>query len=295
LVIFILRKGQAIGSLIGMAIGDAMGAPLEGLPAPAERVAEMTGGGRHTTHPGQYTDDTLQAAALAESLVASGGFVREDVMRRLIAGYRARPEFYGPTSSAVFTLILDGMGMDEAAFTVHQKNQGSRSNGSIMRGPPLGIFFPPEAVRGVSLSCSRLTHYDPDAAEASAFINQMVSAIVRGASRMQAFASAFARCESGELKKILADYREYPVIPSLDAVLTTHAAVAVFMEAPTYEEAIVRTINLGGDADTLGAICGALAGGFFGIDTIPSRWLQTLQDREYLLDLSIRLFLAAHA
>ena len=91
-----------MGVLLGLAVGDALGAPLEGHPPPATKVTEMH-------HDGMYTDDTLQALALARSLVVSRAFSPEDCMARLLEGYLKYPEFYGPTSSAVFSLVLDGV------------------------------------------------------------------------------------------------------------------------------------------------------------------------------------------
>ncbi|HZD44064.1 MAG TPA: ADP-ribosylglycohydrolase family protein, partial [Methanomicrobiales archaeon] len=258
---------NAAGSLLGLAIGDAMGAPLEGLPAPRRKVTGMTAGGLHHTRPGEYTDDTLQAVALAESLVACRKFSPEDTLIRLLSAYRAHPDFFGPTSSATFTLLEQGYSADQAALLVHQKNRGSRSNGSIMRGPPLGIFYPPTSVRSVSLLCSKLTHYEPVAGECSAFINQMISRLCRGASRNEAFSCALHQCEDPDLSEILRFYERYPLNPSMDAVATTHAAVTLFMKNDSFADTVISAINLGGDADTIGAICGSLAGALY---TLPS-------------------------
>ncbi len=290
MVVFILKETNAAGALIGLAVGDAMGAPLEGLPAPEQMVTRMIGGGLHNIRRGGYTDDTLQAIALARSLVICRGFCAEDAARRLVAAYRAHPEFFGPTSSAVLDLIDRGCGPETAAYLIHQRKGESRSNGSVMRGPPLGIFYPPAAVRGVSLQCSRLTHFDPVAGECSAFINQMVSSLCRGATRDKALDRALDQCEAPELLKRMQNYGQYPLQPSLDAVEATHCAATVFLESETYSDAIIAAVNMGGDADTVGAICGALAGAEQTIAAIPSPWLQDLQDAQQLLELAADLY-----
>ena len=155
---------NAPGSLAGLAIGDAMGAPLEGSAQTGAWITEMLPGGRHFRKTGQFTDDTLQAVAVAESLVFSLGFDPSDIVQRLLTGFEKRPEWYGPTSSGFFKLIKKGTLPQRAAWLVHKQHHGSRSNGSVMRGFPIGIFYPAEQVYPVSISCSRLTHYDPVAA-----------------------------------------------------------------------------------------------------------------------------------
>lgn len=285
-----MNEMRAVGALIGLAIGDALGAPLEGLPPAPIAVTEMQGGGIHNTLPGQYTDDTLQAAALAETLVQCGGFDPDDFSHRLVLVYRAHPEFFGPTSRAVLDLIESGLAPLVAAKMVHAARGGSRSNGSVMRGVPVGIVYPPEEVREVSLAASRVTHFDPVAGEASAFVNRMVSGICRGEEVDTAFGQALAACPDPELRGLLEDYRAYPPEPSLDAVLCTHCAVRVFMEASSFREAVIAAVNLGGDADTVGAIVGGLAGARFGFRAIPASWLGALCDREDLLDLARRLW-----
>jgi ADP-ribosyl-[dinitrogen reductase] hydrolase len=158
-----------------------------------------------------------------------------------------------------------------------------------MRGIPVGIFYPPGEVREVSLAASRVTHFDPAAGEASAFVNRMVSGLCRGEEASVAFGRALAACEDPELRGLLEDYRAHPPEPSLDAVLCTHCAVRVFMDASSFREAVVTAVNLGGDADTVGAIVGGLAGARYGCEAIPPSWLAALQDREELVDLARRL------
>ncbi len=284
---------QATGALLGLAFGDALGAPLEGAPPPLRQVREMQEGGIHRVRPGQYTDDTLQACALAQSLIAGGGFAPDDFVARLIRGYRAHPGFYGPTSRAVLELVEAGTAPEAAAREVHERKGSSRSNGSVMRGIPIGIYYPPESVREVSMACSRLTHYDPVAGEASAFVNRMVSELVRGASRRTAYERALAACRDDEVSGMLGAYAEYPLVPSLDAVLCTHCAVAIFLEAPGGADAVITAVNLGGDADTVGAVTGALSGALWGYAAFPESWCRALQDREKICAVAGRLWSAS--
>jgi len=272
--------------LLGLAVGDAMGAPLEGGPPPSRPVREMPQGGR-------YTDDTLQALAVAQSLAVSRGFSPQDCMARLLEGYRSFPWLYGPTSSAVFTLVLEGIPPWEAAAQVHRTLGGSRSNGSVMRGPPLGIFTSSPALEDLSIACSRLTHCDPVAGACSAFVNRMVAGLARGVPRDEAFRHACSTCRNSEVRGFLGKYRDRPPEPSLDALLASHCALSVFMGAVSFTDAVLGAVNLGGDADTIGAITGALAGAHWGFPAIPPLWFAQLRDHDRIMVLAEALYRVA--
>jgi ADP-ribosyl-[dinitrogen reductase] hydrolase len=239
---------------------------------------------------GVYTDDTLQALALASSLVVSRTFSPDDCMARLLEGFVRYPEFYGPTSSAVFSLVLEGTPPRTAAGQVHRTLGGSRSNGSVMRGPPLGVFTSSPSLEEMSLACSRLTHCDPVAGACSTFVNRMVADLARETSREDAFRHACSTCRNPEVRGFLRGYRDHPPDPALDALLTTHCALSVFMEAGSFEDAVIQAVNLGGDADTIGAVTGALAGAFWGAAAIPPRWWVQLRDHDRIIGLAEDLY-----
>ena len=278
------------GSLAGLAIGDALGAPLEGSARPEAWLTEMRSGGRHFRKAGQWTDDTLQAVAVAESLVSCRRIDPPDLVQRLMAGFRERPDWYGPTSSLFFTLVASGILPARAAWLVYRRHHGSRSNGSVMRGFPVGIFYQPASVYDASITCSRVTHHDPVAAHCSAWLNVMVSGMCRGMSRHASFRHARSLCRDAEVRTMLGNYEHYIPDPSLDAVLCSHAALSCFMNARTFENAVLSAINLGGDADTVGACCGALAGAYWGLDAIPARWRCRLEGFDRICTLADKLW-----
>jgi ADP-ribosyl-[dinitrogen reductase] hydrolase len=290
---FITGNPHAVGSFVALAIGDALGAPLEGFARTESWVTEMLPGGRHSRKKGQITDDTIQAMAVAESLTVCGGFNQNDLILRLLCGYEKSPEWYGPTSSAFFTLVKSGTLPHQAAWLVHKRQHGSRSNGSVMRGFPVGIFYPSPYVYDVSLACSQLSHFDPVAAHCSAWLNVMVSDMCRGVSRQKAYRHARSLCTIREVHTILGNYTEYAPVASLDVVLCSHAALSCFMNARTIEGAILSAINLGGDTDTAGACCGALAGAYWGFETIPKRWIRDIEDFENILHRAEHLWYCA--
>jgi ADP-ribosyl-[dinitrogen reductase] hydrolase len=279
-----------LGSLVALAIGDALGAPLEGYPQPEAWLTEFRPGGRHFRKKGEFTDDTLQAIAIAESLVTCRGFCENDLVKKLSKSYIQKPEWFGPTSSMFFDLVRSGTMPHHAARLVHQRRGGSRSNGSVMRGFPLGIFYPAPEVYSLSLACSRLTHFDTVGGHCSAFLNVMVSDMCRGDVRAVAFRHARSLCTHNEVHAVLGSYDQYDPDPSLDAVGCSHAALRCFMDAKTLEHAILSAVNLGGDADTVGACCGALSGACWGLDAVPERWRAGLERYGELVQLAGRVW-----
>lgn len=239
---------------------------------------------------GMVTDDTAQALAVAESLAVCRGYSPDDLMGRLIAGYQRHPGLYGPTSGRVFELVIDGVPLKEAARAAHVLAGSSRSNGSVMRGPPIGIFYSGPMVEACSEACSALTHYDPLCGSCSAFINRMVSDLCRGVSRWRAYERALARCSDEEVAERLGEFHRHEPLPELDALLATHAAIRVYMEEDGFERVVIRAVNLGGDADTVGAIAGALAGAEYGIGAIPPRWMARLNGLPLVTSTACRLF-----
>ena len=85
---------------------------------------------------------------------------------------------------------------------------------------------------------------------------------------------------------MLGSYDQFDPDPSLDCVLCSHAALRCFMDARSFEQAVLSAINMGGDADTVGACTGALAGAYWGLDAIPERWCRELEGYERLVGLA---------
>lgn len=284
---------HATGVLVGLAIGDAMGAPFEAFPESPGFVSDLLPGGRMARKSGRYTDDTLQALALAESLAACGKYCPEDFMERLIRDFDRFPFWYGPTSGAIFTHVREGVPLHAAARIVHAERGGSRSNGSVMRGAPIGVFYSGPEVEACSFACSALTHRDPVAGACSSFVNRMVSDMCRGIPKRRAWARAVQRCRIAEVADVLGRYRSYPRVPGLDALLATHAALSVFMETESFRETVPVAVSLGGDSDTVGAIAGALAGAAYGVHTIPETWRFGLDGSGRVWRAAYRLWCAA--
>ncbi|MDO9539137.1 MAG: ADP-ribosylglycohydrolase family protein [Methanocalculus sp.] len=276
-MIFIFQFTRIPGTLIGSAIGDAMGAPFEGSENIAHIPNRMIGGGPFQARRGEYTDDTLQTIALAETLVTCRGFSTIDFLSRLVKMFRMHPEYFGRTSSTVLLKLIEGIPPEKAT------ERSGRTNGAVMRGSPIGIFYRPDQVLLMSRIASETTHGHPVAVACSGVVNQMISILCRGGSRQEAFFTALESCEVDEVRRRIALLGGAPLIPSIDALDTTHAAITCFMECGTFKEMILRAISLGGDTDTTAAICGALGGAYHGVQGIPGEWIADLEGAQRLL------------
>lgn len=281
-MIFIFRFTRIPGSLIGSAIGDALGAPFEGDPKIHQIPQRMTGGGPFSTRRGEYTDDTLQMIALGETLVTCLRFSAIDFLSRLLRIYELHPEFFGPTSREVLERVRGGASPESAASGL---SGSGRTNGAVMRGAPIGIFYRPDHARILSTIAAATTHPHPVAGASSGVVNQMISILCRGGSKEEAFFSALNSCENREVRNRIACLSAAPLIPSLDALEAAHVAITCFMEEETFAGMIQTAISHGGDTDTTAAICGALGGAFLGAGGIPREWIDDLEGAAALLEL----------
>ena len=277
----------ALGTMLGLVIGDAFGAPFEGSPVIPSKPLKYSMIQRKNQY---FTDDTRQALAVAESLVICRGFDGYDLIKRLIEGYRIQPEVYGPTSKLLFQKVAAGIDPFTAAEMIFVEKKGGRSNGAVMRGPPVGILYTGPILTETSTICAALTHWDPVTIACSVWVNQMVSDLCRGMNKEYSFLHARALCREPEVLGRLGSYGKFPVLPFLDALPATHAALSLFMESPSFGETILRAISSGGDSDTVAAIAGALAGAYYGVEGVPKGWVECIHDYHKIINLSASLW-----
>lgn len=298
-----IDSDHAAGVMLGLACGDALGRPVEGLPAHAiesryGRLADMVGDGVHHQPPGTLTDDTDLALCLARSLVDRGDFAPTDVAERFVAWYESGPIGMGRMTADAVRNLQEGVGWDEAGRRVwRNRPEGENAgNGSVMRCAPHAIVFAgdPERLETVSRESSAITHADPRCTAGCAVLNATLAALLRGdADGLDAL--AFARARVDDVPDELAAALD--VVPlardrcrtTAYVVDTLQTALSVGLTADTAEEGIVEAVNLGGDADTVGAVTGAVVGARFGATALPDRWLSVLERAEELRDLGGRL------
>jgi len=270
------------GCVVGAAIGDALGMPLEfKSPSPPDRlVSEMLPG---RLPAGSFTDDTEMALALADSLLHHAHLDGSDLAQRFAAWYETGPSDVGVQTSQVLSRIARGETWEKAAEKVFQQNPNSAGNGSLMRAWPVALahFNSPEWLVADSLLQSRVTHPHPDCMAACALACLMIWQLSQGTSPAATFETALTKVDlAADFQQMLADapLRRRSELKSSGWVRhTLESALWGLLATHSFEEAVVQVANLGNDADTAASVTGALAGAAYGLSAIPPTWLDQLQ------------------
>ncbi|HEU4647610.1 MAG TPA: inositol monophosphatase family protein [Gemmatimonadales bacterium] len=268
--------GRAQGCLLGQLAGDALGQLVEFESRAAVRasypdgVRDLVDGGAWQTLAGQPTDDSELALMLARTLVRDGQFDVEAVRKSYVAWRDSGPFDIGGTTNAG----LAG-----------RPNAQSQANGALMRVSPLGIFahaLAPETAAQLARADAAITHPHPACADANAvFVVTLAHAIRHGTGPAETheFALRWACAQRGFSHPVLTALERARTEPSPEedapigwVLLALQNAFYRLLHESTAEAAIVATVSEGGDADTTGAIAGALAGAVHGLAAIPRRW-----------------------
>ncbi|WP_406854635.1 ADP-ribosylglycohydrolase family protein [Alsobacter sp. KACC 23698] len=280
-------QDRAYGALIGLAVGDALGATLEfeerdELP----HHTEMLGGGPFALNPGQWTDDTSMAIALAESLIAHPEFDPVDVMKRFVRW--ADHGDYSCTGTCFDIGITTRLALNQFHKTgepyAGSTDPESAGNGSIMRLSPVALITVSDAARGRRMAADqcRLTHAAPACIEGCVFLVEVLRNFIRG----EESGLSMPRFDCRPISEVAAGtYRNKgreQIRSSGYVVHTLEAALWAVHSTHSFEDALVMAVNLGGDADTVGAVAGQIAGARYGLSAIPKRWLEPLAWRNKL-------------
>ncbi|MFN2131736.1 MAG: ADP-ribosylglycohydrolase family protein [Anaerolineae bacterium] len=270
------------GCAVGAAVGDALGMPLEFGPRrpTSDLVREMQAG---PLPAGTFTDDTEMALALADSLLAHVSLDPSDLAERFARWYRAGPRDVGIHTAAVLQRIDRGEPWQTAVTAVQAQHPDSAGNGSVMRCWPVALarLGDPDRLLGESRLQSRVTHPHRECQEGAAFVNMAIALLITAIPIERAVAGALARVDLPS--EAQAAIREAPrrsreeLANSGWVRHTLESAVWGLRSTGSFEEAVVQVVNLGRDADTAGAVVGALAGAAYGLSAIPRRWRVTLQ------------------
>lgn len=275
---------RARGALLGTFVGDALGMPFERTsPSEVPERVEMQAArlGR-----GTYTDDTQMMIALAESLLEHGGVVIEALGRAFADAHDPR-RGYGSGTTEVLRLVRAGLHPREAARSAFG-GKGSLGNGAAMRVAPLAVLYANDdaALARAARESASVTHAHAIAIDAAVAQARAIAATLNGEPPL---AAALDTASTPELKGRLAraaqllDARPEPA--ELAAALgnrpTAHESVpaAIYAAAAheSIEDAITFAVRCGGDTDTLAAMAGAIAGARTGASTIPTDWLDALE------------------
>ena len=275
---------RARGALLGTFTGDALGMPFEGAaPAAIPERLEMLDVGRGR---GAYTDDTQMAIALAESLLVHGG-IDEEALGRAFADAYDPDRGYGAGTTEVLRLVRAGVHPCEAASSA-LGGKGSLGNGAAMRIAPVAVLYAREsrALVEAARASARVTHAHPLGVDAALVQAAAIAAALRGDDPLHAGLEATTTPALQERLAMADRLTEAGPEPAEVAALLGNGFVgyesvptAVYAAAAhrSFEDAVTFAVRCGGDADTIGAMAGAIAGARTGAAAIPARWLDALE------------------
>ena len=293
------QKDRAIGAFVGLAVGDAVGTTLEFTTRDSRPpLTDMVGGGPFQLKPGEWTDDTSMAIALAESLIAKPDFDPRDLMSRFVNWWRwGKYSVTGECFDIGMTTRV-ALGAFEAGGSpfAGSTDPMSAGNGSLMRLSPValwGLGRPWEQVRQVARDQSRTTHAAPQCLDAcEGYTAVLIEAIASG--DLSAARKAGEQCATQEpISTILSGgwqvKARHQIASSGYVAHSLEASLWSITETRDFASAVLMAANLGDDADTTAAITGQLAGALYGKSGIPQNWLDRLAWRDELESLAGRL------
>ena len=285
-----MNENRVEGMLVGLAVGDALGAPVE-FGYSSGKIRDKWGEqyADHRIPAGYYTDDTAMALCLADSLLHVGGYNSYDVMSRYLKwatmGYRESTgnpaeDIGSQTSNAIEAFA------DSPAIAKEEIRSSSAGNGGIMRLAPALIATAEQdittAMRLAKIS-SRETHFSYEADAGAELFGAMLWKALRATDKQEVVdVEAYSTDESYD--GILSEIRESSdkdseeVLRDLGGYVVDALRIAVwgFLNHENFRDGMVAVIRLGGDTDTNAAIYGQLAGAYYGYDDIPEEWLHGL-------------------
>ncbi len=297
---------RAKGSLLGLAVGDALGAAVEfQAPGSFEPVTGMRGGGFHGLGPGEWTDDTSMALCLAESLVTCGRFDARDQMERYLRWYRQ-----GHLSSTgkcvdIGDTVRQALERYERTGEPYAGLTDPRTagNGSLMRIAPVVIWHAnnPSSAMAAAAASSRTTHGTAAAIDACRYFAGLIAGALNDVPKATLLSPQFSPVASAfsdePLTEVIAEVaagsflrRTPPEVRGTGYVVESlEAALWAFAVTDTFADGVLAAANLGEDADTTAAIYGQLAGAYYGAAAIPAEWRLQLVKRSLVEEYAERL------
>lgn len=290
-------RDRAVGALLGLAAGDAVGTTLEfACRGTRPRLSDMVGGGPFQLEPGQWTDDTAMALALADSLLSTPDLDEADLMRRFVEWWKQGTysctgrcfDIGGTTAQSLSRWRATG---DPLAGSTDPQSAG---NGSLMRLAPVAIRHHRNRrrMRDIAARQSRTTHAAAEAVDACVAHAELLADAIEGRPRSEVLRprdEAFA----GGIAPILAgSWRGKPRAKVRASGYVAHsleAALWAVGRSGDFRASVLAAANLCEDADTTAAIAGQLAGALYGAAAIPEAWRDKLAWEGRIRDLAASL------
>lgn len=286
-------RDRAVGALVGLAVGDAVGTTLEFKPKPSHPIlTDMVGGGPFKLKPGQWTDDTAMALALADWLANDNDLDPADLMSRFVRWYENGEysctgtcfDIGNATRAALDRFIDSGEPLAGSA------DPRSAGNGALMRLSPVAIRFwnDRERLAEIAEVQTLITHGAEECIDASVKFAHLLADVISGESLSDSLRGDLI---SGVDSKWRSVHRN-EIRGTGYVVDCLNAALWAVSRTTNFRSAILLAANLGDDADTTAAVVGQLAGAVYGISGIPVEWLERLAWRSKIEAMADQLFKA---
>lgn len=297
------------GGILGLAVGDALGVPVEFYARERlqqDPVTDMRGHGEHNQEPGTWSDDTSMALCLLEGLADGSswdgiGHLFERWLLRDHWTPRGRVFDSGRTTREAILSYANFDDLRRAGL----RDEASNGNGSLMRTLPVALMCcsaGPEELATAAHEASRLTHAHPRSQMACGIYCDLVSRLLGGGDdwrcwdETRAWASTYYATlfpsEISTYAEILARTADdYAALPSSHVrsggyvVETLDAALWCLFGTDSFAKCCLSAVNLGKDSDTTGAVAGGLAGVYYGCESIPESWLNVIARRDDICQL----------
>ena len=253
------------------------------------QLRDIIGGGWLRLKPGEWTDDTEMTLAVAEGILVNPHEPVPPIGDKFLEWFKTNPPDVGNTINAAFRSFLKLNNWCKAAEALHNKGMRTAGNGALMRTLPIALFYrDPVDIYIMSMSVARMTHWDPEAGLTCFLYCLLAREFINGNDdKLDAWKKTVFNClhtvplmMRGFARRIIhrdlgyvESWYENELKPSGYTVDSLACALWCFFNSESFEESVVKAVNLGGDADTIGAITGGLAGVYWGYDSIPGRWL----------------------
>ena len=295
------------GSILGLAVGDALGAPVEfKRPGSFKPITDMSSGGAFGLRPGQWTDDTSLALCLAESLVETNGFDLIDQLDRYVRWYR---EGHLSSTGECFDIgNTTKMALNNYEATKNRysgpTDPSTAGKGSIMRLAPVPLAYAKDFATAVERSgeSSKTTHGALEAVDSCRYLGGLIAASVTGVDKSELLSKRYSQkpdywTENPLCEKVDSIANESfkekspPKIKGSGYVVDClEATLWAFYKTESFDDGCLLAVNLGDDADTTGAVYGQLAGAHYGASGIPAKWLRTLTHQPLVESFADRLY-----
>ncbi|SOR31361.1 ADP-ribosyl glycohydrolase family protein [Methylorubrum extorquens] len=292
-------RDRALGALVGLAVGDAIGTTVEFEQRGSfDPVTDMIGGGPFNLKPGEWTDDTSMALCLADSLIARNGLDERDLLRRFCRWFRDGENSVTGHCFDIGNVTATALIHFERTGDIHAgpTDRMTAGNGSLMRLSPVAVRYwnDPDRLKDAARRQSYTTHGAQEAVDACEAFSAILAAAIQGKPLTDVLSASFGHPLSDGVQAIIQGSwkgKHRDNIRSSGYVLhSLEAALWCVGSSGSFSEAVPEAVNLGDDSDTTGAITGQLAGAFYGLSGIPERWRKRLAWNDRIEGLADRVF-----